>query len=724
MPDLLNTVGLKRLGIYDLDTPPSGNQWKACLLLLDNLLSEHALLHTFFEQTTDSVAVFTPEGRCIKANPQAAAMLGYDSPDDLIQSPVASWITPECLSQMIDAFQRATAGETLQHFECTLRRKNGESFPCEIHLQANRDERGQARVVQSIMRDNAVESALRHESQSRQTHESRLQLINDTMTDLVCQINADGIVEYVSSSIMRTLGRNVDYWLGKSALVLLESIHPDDRTHMLDVLQSTFGNPTETVVRYRYQHADGHYVWFESSGRSVEDLNGRWSIVFVSRDITHQKMAEAALREQEARLKLITNHIEDVILLIGLDGVTHYVSPSFKTVLGHDAAEYVGRNADALGKIIQPEELFTVGEAIQQVIATGHSQKREFRVLRADGQFIDMEAMYSLVLREGHVEGVLSVSRDITARKAAETALQEREAQLRLITDNMADAVSAFDMTGITRYASPSIKAITGFTPEQLIGQTLVMRGETMHPDDLPATAVAIQQVYATHQSHKAEYRARRADETYVWLESIFSPLLKDEQMVGFATTTRDITERKQAEIALRESEERLRLTLSAIQAGWWDWNMHTGSAVWAKEIYALMGYPPDEIPVTPNQAHWLAHIHPDDRAMADAAFKHMLETGTSLDYEARVVWSDGSLHWIQDIGKMVADSSGGAQRAVGILMDITARKQAELTLRESEQRLNFTLQAAKAGSWEWNLRTYSTRWSDQEFVLVTVGAS
>jgi PAS domain S-box-containing protein len=152
-----------------------------------------------------------------------------------------------------------------------------------------------------------------------------------------------------------------------------------------------------------------------------------------------------------------------------------------------------------------------------------------------------------------------------------------------------------------------------------------------------------------------------------------------------FGTNT-DITDRKQAEDALRESEERLTLALSAGRFATWDWRTPSGKVVWNDEHFRMLGY--EVGAVTPSYQAWVERIHPEDRPAVESLFGQALKEGGEYAAEFRSLWPDGTILWVEARGRIERDPEGRATRSYGVMMDITERKQAEAVLARSKEEL------------------------------------
>ncbi|WP_421658757.1 response regulator [Leptothermofonsia sp. ETS-13] len=153
---------------------------------------------------------------------------------------------------------------------------------------------------------------------------------------------------------------------------------------------------------------------------------------------------------------------------------------------------------------------------------------------------------------------------------------------------------------------------------------------------------------------------------------------------------------RKQAEATLRQQEELLRVALNAAKMGAWDWNIVTGEEKWSEQVAAIFGVDSDSF--VPNYEEFIKRVHPNDREKLEQAQAQTLKQGTEYNVEYRVIWDDGSIHWVNSRGNVVRDADGNPILMSGITLDISDRKRAELALKQAEEKYRSIFENAADG--------------------------
>jgi PAS domain S-box-containing protein len=306
-------------------------------------------------------------------------------------------------------------------------------------------------------------------------------------------------------------------------------------------------------------------------GKNQESWRENWvyklstgEVVAVYNDITGRKQAEEALIKNEEMYRLVVDNMADVIAIIDMNLRFTYISPSIVRLLGYTVEE---ATAKTLEQFMTPESLQIVTRVFEEELkleASGTADPGRIRTLeleeyRKDGSTVWLEnRLSSFRDKENKLAGIIVLSHDITDRKQAEETLKESEKKYRLLADNVDDVIFVLDMNLNYTYASPSVKILMGYEPEELLK---LRASETMTPSswDLATKNLSKElEKYEQGEINKLQVlqlEMRRKDGSIVWTEVKVS-FIRDENRrpVGIICVSRDITERKLAEAKLLET--------------------------------------------------------------------------------------------------------------------------------------------------------------------------
>lgn len=280
----------------------------------------------------------------------------------------------------------------------------------------------------------------------------------------------------------------------------------------------------------------------------------------------------------------------------------------------------------------------------------------------------------------------LELRRELTDRARIEAALRDSEARYRSLIEQTSDIIAMVDESAVVRYGSPSVETVLGYDPEELVGRKAV---DLVHPDDtarvLEAHLAALRDPWSAQRG--VEFRCRHKDGTWRVLEALGSVLQYRSAGPQAVLTLRDVTDRRRAETALRDSEERLRLTLDAGKCGIWDWDIPTNRVTWSERVYELHGLTPETF--GGRVEDFTAVVHPDDRPRVSEAVRRALEEGADYGMEFRVIQpASGELRWVWTNGRVLLGDDGAPRRMLGATLDTTERRQAEEALKASHEQL------------------------------------
>ncbi|HKI91816.1 MAG TPA: PAS domain S-box protein, partial [Gaiellaceae bacterium] len=266
--------------------------------------------------------------------------------------------------------------------------------------------------------------------------------------------------------------------------------------------------------------------------------------------------SRAELAETEARFRALTERGFDLVTIQDADRVFRYVSPSVERMLGHTPPELLGR--DAL-ELVHPDDRETLADSVESgLLGPERSETREMRLRRKDGSWCVVEAIGVNLLDNPAVRGVVTTSRDVTDRAGAREELQASEQRFRNVAAQLFDIVMIVDPEGIVSYVNDALTRVLGYAPEEYIGSSGL---ENIHPDDVLLVARTLAEGIPTPGTvETVEFRARHRDGSWRLLEATGQNLVDHPAIRGVLVTSRDITEQRRVDAALRESEEWFRL--------------------------------------------------------------------------------------------------------------------------------------------------------------------
>lgn len=320
-------------------------------------------------------------------------------------------------------------------------------------------------------------------------------------------------------------------------------------------------------------------------------------------------------------------------------------------------------------------------------------KNQEFQLLDARQHDAEKQAQSSnaLTINVGFLlclasaAAVIYIEFDINQRRRLQDVLLSSNLRLELALQAARCGTFDWDIKRNVNVWSKELLDLYGFLPGEPIHKNENWLGH-VHPEDREAGLLALNQSLHTGQ-FDMEFRIRRRDNGEIrWVygrgQLVFDESRQPARMIGMHV---DITERKRVDEALRLNEERLALAKAAACIGIWDWNILTGEAVCSKEYGQVYGRAHQE---RVHVKDWLKAVHPDDRARAADEVRQALQQDVPYDTDYRVIWPDGSVHWLAGKGRVFRDKKRRPVRMIGVNYEITERKQASEILASEAQRL------------------------------------
>jgi PAS domain S-box-containing protein len=441
----------------------------------------------------------------------------------------------------------------------------------------------------------------------------------------------------------------------------------------------------------------------------------------LEREFAARKQAEGALAQANAELQrqvetlqaseerfrlLVEGAMDHAIFMLDDAGRVASWNAGAERIKQYQAEEIVGQHFSRF----YPAEAVQAGrpeQALQLAAAEGRYEEEGWRLRKDGSRFWANVVITALRDQKGSLRGFSKITRDMTlrkqveenacrlleeaaARRAAEEhadALWEERERLRVTLHSIGDAVIATDAGGRVTLLNPVAETLTGWQSADAMGKRLqeifrIVNEETRQKVEDPVVKVIRQGTIVGLANHTVLISKQAVERP---IDDSAAPIKDDKgKLLGVVLVFRDATEPRRREQEARKHREIFQLIHQIGKIGHWEWDSLTDENRWSPEIEALYGLPPGGF--EGSYQGWAKLVHPVDLPKAEADVRRALETGEYFT-EFRVIWPDGSVHWLETRARVFKDGHDKPVRIMGVNMDITERKQQEEALRASEQR-------------------------------------
>jgi PAS domain S-box-containing protein len=437
-------------------------------------------------------------------------------------------------------------------------------------------------------------------------------------------------------------------------------------------------------VEYRILRPDGSVRWIQDRGFPIRDENGALNLMCgVAADITQRKQAEAALQASETKYSRLVEGAPDIIYTFSNQRGGLYYSSHAEAVLGY-SVKHLLEHPLLWQNSIEPAALEGIRLALQKY-ATGEPFDLEYRIKDSAGRWHWLRDRSIGCRQVGDDLIIEGIATDITASKQAEEALRESEHRFRGMFENVADGILLVSLDGHVRDANPAACRMNGYPHDEFVGKH---GSEFVHPEHVWKVRASLAAIQAG-QTYAAESVNLRKDGTPLPIEVHIAPFTHRGEAV-LLCSIRDITQRQQAEAALRASEAKLRSVIDCSPVPL-AINDEQGNITYVnREFTKTYGYALGDIPTL---AAWWQKAYPDPTYQAEVKtswqlrLNQTLQEGTAFEAaEVNIRCQDGSQRIALDGAAPLTGIFAGTHLVV--LYDITARKKAETALRQKAEAL------------------------------------
>jgi PAS domain S-box-containing protein len=699
------------------------------------------------ENTSDTIAVFDLDLRFTYVSPSVKKILGYTQ-EEFLQLKIDQVLTPESLKHALKLLEKYIPEEmtgtnqntNYPNIELEEYHKNGGTIWVELSFSFLKDSNNKPYGITTLTRD-ITERKLSEEYRDQQLYFTKA--LNEIAEVIISSENTEEILETSNRIIGETLKldraliydvsfekneiEGLSEWLGQ--------VHPEiEKTkgkYPLEMFLSPFTEIRNTK-KHLESHADtvseifrhdqsgeilhdhfkiksllwfpfafyehGYYLftlnqileqrkWTKEEIGFLESVAKQVNLALIKiRLLEEKEKAEEAIKENEDKYRTMIDYSNDLIWTLDNHGCFVFFNEKTSKITGLTLDEWSGKSFIPL--II--EEDLPMIMAIFQRNMSGEACTYELRFKKPDESILTISVNTSPIFKSGKINGIVSFGRDITESKKAEAELLQKTEELNNYFTYSLDLFCIADTDGFFIHLNKVWESTLGYTLQDLEGKSFL---DFVHSEDLNSTLEAISNLRSQHEVLAFVNRYRCKDNTYRWIEWQAYPSGK-----LIYAAARDITDRKMAEIALRDSEEKYRLIAENTSDGILIIGSDTKIQYTSPSYIKQLGYTEDE-ELSRDSDNIYQMLHPDDR---DQVFSDIFEAiklkNKELTYTFRVKHKDGHYFWREDKARFNFDIDGNHINTYVICRDIDKRKQTEQSLLESESRFRRYLMNAPDG--------------------------
>ncbi|HZP30134.1 MAG TPA: PAS domain S-box protein [Acidimicrobiia bacterium] len=638
---------------------------------------ESGLPRAAWNQIRVGLAIVSLDGRLLEVNPTYCAMTGFDH-EELVGRPAIELAEPGTVGELETRLTALVHGEVdYVTFESHLRHRDGGEIWINGTVTLARTDTGRRFfIVAATDIGELVAERVRAEHALAES-DRRYRALAVNSSDLVTVVDVESArFCYVSPSVERLLGYRPEELVGTCGFDL---IHPDDVERVADAATAALASGTAAgPLTYRARHRDGSWRWHESVLTDLTSEPHVGGIVTNTRDVTDRVEAEARMAALTARFQGILDNASDAILSLDAEQQIVLFNKAAEDAFGYRAEEVLG---EPLG-ILLPERFRGVHTALVDAFRHGPAGERrvnrdrpELVGRRRDGTEFPAEITVSKLEVDDQVL-LTAIVRDVTARREAAEALQRSRQELANVLRGATEtSIVATTLDGAITLFNAGAERMLGYTAAEMVGRNPVVLHD---PGQLAARAheLGVEPGWDAVVGNAGHGGAETREWTFVRKDGSRVPVSltvtavreEDGTISGYLGVAIDLTARKVAEQRFQAAFDRAPAAMAIVDL--------EGRYVQANDTTAsMLGLPPAEV----IGRRWLDFVHPDDaERVATSGLRIALGEIDSAPDELRIVRPDGSVIWAYGDAALLRDANGAPGFVLGLMADITARKQLE----------------------------------------------
>lgn len=513
-------------------------------------------------------------------------------------------------------------------------------------------------------------------------------ILNSTELSVV-STNRNGLISSVNRATEKLLGYESDELIGKRRFIELldqQELHNNTSevnngrtTPLTDdfeaLIQKVVASKNADRRQWTYARKDQSRVFVSLSLSAIWDERGEVTgFIAIATDITEQKRADEELRQSRNHLNALVQSLDDIVLEVDSEGRYLNLWTAREDLLFEQREKYAGnRMRDVLDAQLATKYELAISQALQK----GKPEFLEYPSIKSDDRW------YLAKITPFSANTVLILVREITEQKKSESALKDSEQKFRLLTENIPGVIYLChnDETFSNLFISSNIERLSGYSPSDFLDGTIDIQ-HLIHPEDKPFIEGQFTQALAEHRNYKFEYRLVHRSGDIRWIAEAGGGLYNEQGLGLIEGYLTDITDQKNAEIAIHQSEQKFRQLAENIPGVVYlcEHGEHFRLIYVNNNIQKITGRTPEEF--LSGRVRFVDLIHPDDMSLVEQRLSESVSESRTFHIEYRLLRTDGSWRWVEDMGTLII-TDGQPTLLEGFFSDITERKITEAELEK-----------------------------------------
>jgi len=528
----------------------------------------------------------------------------------------------------------------------------------------------------------------KHTEELQRESEEKYRTILENIEDGYYEVDLAGNFKFFNNALCTLSGCSRKELMGMNNRQFIDRATAKEVFQMFNAVYHT-GEPSKGFD-WQMTRKDGTKRYVEASASLLKDSSGKPAgFRGIIRDITERKHAEESINRSEEKYRNILENMQEGYFEVDLAGNFTFFNDSMAQLYDYSKEELLGMNYRQYTDNENSKFLFQI---FNEVFKTGkHAREIYWQVIGKDGTKRYAEASASLLLDpSGNPTGFRGLVRDITERKIMEEKLRNEEHLFRTLAEQSSDIIVLVDRKGVIKYENPAIERVLGYKLEERIGAGLF---DLIHADDVKSITKEALILAKDNQAATlhTEVRLRHKNGSWRTFEITATNIVHDRLIEGAIINLRDITERKQAEEAIRKSEEKYRLLADHMKDQVWMMDLNLKPLYVSPSVEKLLGYTLEELKritlkelLTAESFQTALDFFAQEMSMAiQSTSDYVLDRSLELEFHCK----DGRTIWGESMFSFIRDENGKPLSILGEGRNITERKQMEEALKKGEER-------------------------------------